>query len=801
VNALAALAISGVLAQIPPAFAPTGDASVDAGKISYDLGTGRYVLEGGVVIRRGAVALRAGHARYDPVTGEVDAAGGVLLTDPVRAVAAEAVHAVLGGAFEATEVVAFLKDEAVALGDAPTVEVARRLGRNRLSFRGAKVVASPDGRLRVEGARVTLCDCGLDRAPSWLVQAREADVIAGKRAILRGAVIYVTPRFLGVDRPVPVLPVPYLYLPLGDRQTGVLLPEFRSTASTGPAFALPVFFTLGRSADLTVTPTYAFGSYPFGISDPGSVRGPGADLELRWAPWLGTLGRLGLRYVQDLEGDSGASGAGAGGARLALTGEHVQRVSERTRLRVDLSLFDDPFQISEFRNDILLSAVDYTRSSALVEHRRRDAVLALDTSYLLVMRPDPALAAEFGRFGSDLPTLHRWPSVQAELLPVAVAGPLRLAARGGASRWAPLEGAAAAPRVATDRLDGRAELSAPILAGDAFVLSPFVRGAAVARFADGRDDSTSAWGVGGLAISTEVARRTGAWRHAVAPRIEWRAGSGVKGDLPDAPALDGWDVASPPTPEAPQLVSALPGGAFQQLRIAVANRLTLGGASILELEVGQDLDLRRGTLAELWATGVVAAGPVAARGSLRGLPFDSRPGGTPAHPFDSPLDGFTQLDLEARVANRRGDFLRAGLISLGPGASGSLVAGAEPLFDLRPVPGDRGEPIAQGSFGGQLRVGGATLGYHALVPGRRTLAGACHDDGLTQVVIAPLEVQQHTGTFGWDSPCRCFRLALTLQVDRCGKMGGGATLDLSALGTRLFGDAGGVNAARTGSTP
>jgi LPS-assembly protein len=796
VNALAALAIAGLLAQVPPdVLAPKGDASVDAGKISYDLGTRRYVLEGGVIIRRGAVVLRAGRARYDPVTGEVDAGGGVLLTDPVRAVSAEEVHAVLGGAFEATDVVAFVKDEAVALGDAETVEVARRLGRNRLSFTGVKLGAEPDGRLRVEGARLTLCDCGLDRAPSWLVRAREADVIAGKRAILRGAVVYVTPRFLGIDRPVPVLPMPYLYVPLGDRQTGVLLPELRSTKQTGVFLGLPVYFTLGRSADLTVTPTYAFGAAAQGDA---SVRGPGADLELRWAPWAGTQGRLGLRYVQDAEGDAGPSGAGDGGARFALTGEHVQRVSERTRLRADLSLFDDPFQVGEFRNDILLGAADYTRSSALVEHRRQDAVLALDSSYLLVTRPE--VAAGYGRFGAGLPTMQRWPSLQAELLPVRLAGPLRLAARGGAARWAPLEGAADAPRVATDRLDGRAELSAPLLAGDALVLAPFVRGAAVARFPDGRDDSASAWGVGGLAISTEVARRSGALRHAIVPRVEWRAGSGVQGDTPDAPALDGWDVGSPPTAEALQLVSALPGGAFQQLRLALANRLTLGGATLLELEVGQDLDLRRGALAELWATGVVAAGPVAARGSVRGLPFDGRPGGTPAHPFDSPLDGFTQLELDARVGNRRGDFVHAGLISLGPGASGTLVAGIDPLFDLRPVPGLRGEPVAQGSFGGQLRVGGATLGYHALIPGRRTVAGACRE-GAASVVTEPLEVQQHTGTFGWDSPCRCFRLAVTLQVDRCGKMGGGATLDLSALGGRLFGDAGGPTAARTGATP
>lgn len=783
-TALAVLLAAGILAQTPaaPPAPPAGgaalqagDVSVDAGRIAYDLRENRYALDGGVVLRRGEVVLRAGAARFDPATGAVDATGGVLLTDPRRAVAADAVHAVLGGAFEATDVVAFVKDEAVALGDAESVEVARRLGRNRLSFTGGRVAADEDGRIRASGARLTLCDCGLNRAPSWLVRARDADVVAGKRAILRGAVVYVTPRFLGIDRPVPVLPVPYLYVPLGHRQTGLLLPEYRSTQDTGPQLAIPVFVTLGPRADLTLTPTWApFGN---GDGDDASVRGPGAELELRWAPWVGTTGRAQLRWVQDLDGPSGPDGAGDGGARLALTGSHLQRVSDRTRLRADLSLFDDPYQLQRFRNDVLLRSTDYTRSGILAEHRRDDAVIGLDASYLLVMRP--ALAAEFGRFGTDLPTMHRWPSVGAELLPIRVAGPLRLSARAGASRWAPLSGEAVAPRSATNRLDGRAEVSAPVLAGDALVVEPFVRGAAVQRFTDGQGDAASAWGVGGVAVSTELARTGRVVRHAIAPRVEWRAGSGVEGDAPVAPALDAWDVS----PADARFASAIP-GAFQQLRLAVSNRVAVGAAEVLQLDVGQDVDLRRGALAELWATGVVSAGPFTARGIARGLAFDGRPGGEPAHRFDSPLDRFTQLQLDGRLGTRRGDFVQAGLISVGPGASGTLVAGVDPLFDLRPAPGD---PVAQGTVGGQVVLGGATLGYQALFPARQRTWRSCRE-GAPDVVIEPFEVQQHSATFGWTSPCRCFRVAAAVHVDRCGKVTPGAiVLELFAPGGSLLG--------------
>ena len=48
-------------------------------------------------------------------------------------------------------------------------------------------------------------------------------------------------------------------VPLGERQSGLLLPEVRSTGATGLTLTEPLYLTLGRSADATVTPAYAFG--------------------------------------------------------------------------------------------------------------------------------------------------------------------------------------------------------------------------------------------------------------------------------------------------------------------------------------------------------------------------------------------------------------------------------------------------------------------------------------------------------------------------------------------------------------
>ena len=128
-RSLAAAVAAGLLvAAAPPPPALQGDARVDAGTVVYDLATGTYRLEGGVVIRRGLVTLRARHAAYDPRSGEVTAAGGVLLSDATRVLAADGLRAVLGGDLHATGVVAFLKDGPVDLGAVATPAEAVRAG-------------------------------------------------------------------------------------------------------------------------------------------------------------------------------------------------------------------------------------------------------------------------------------------------------------------------------------------------------------------------------------------------------------------------------------------------------------------------------------------------------------------------------------------------------------------------------------------------------------------------------------------------------------------------------------------------
>ena len=290
----------------PPRRSPARVAArVNATTAAFDVATGTYRLEGNVVISRGAATLRAGKATYDPRTGEVTASGGVLLIDPTRVLSAEEVHAVLDGPFEAHQVVAYykLKPTAVRRGGH-----ARRGGplrrRTACAPRDAWWRALGDGRLRLEEARLTLCDCASGGAPSWELRARSSVVQPGEEARLEWPVLYITPRFLFIDRPVPVMTLPWFTVPLA--------PQGLRPAGA-PAQLDGADRLLGR---------------PAGLPDAGPHRRPDADPQLRLRP-VGR--RRGAR--RPLGARSGDLGRGALGPAFGRGGAAAARPAGRPRQR------------------------------------------------------------------------------------------------------------------------------------------------------------------------------------------------------------------------------------------------------------------------------------------------------------------------------------------------------------------------------------------------------------------------------------------------------------------------------------
>jgi LPS-assembly protein len=821
VTSFAALTAAALLAGLTaPAGLPavTGDVSFEAAQVVFRGETGRYELSGGAVIRRGGVVLRASRATVDPETGEVWASGGVLLLDATRAVQADTMHAVLDGPFEASEVVAFLKEKPLDPVRVASLAEARR-GRNRLSLTADRVEGDADGRLGIDGARLTLCDCGQGRAPTWELAAAGRTKVDGDRLSLSWPVLRVTPRFLGVTRPVPVLAVPWLSLPLRDRQSGLLFPELSARPSvTGFGIGLPVYFTLGRSADVTLTPEYFFGP-----EDPGSggaVEGPGLGVELRWAPAERAAGEVRLHLVQDLDRErlkpppEGSGAPGGGALRLSIEGSHRQSLGDRTRLAANLSLAQDAFVFRDFRGAGLPADAFYSRSDVLVSHRRERWVLDGGAAYLEPLAHDDRFRPGApSPFGLALPALHRWPSVTAQLLPSG-AGGLQLQGRVGVSRFAPFEGHEAPllptdpgfpraadqaparpplpagvtplPREAVTRGEARLQLALPALAGRTIAVEPWIRGAALGYAFDAVDPTAAAWGLAGLSASAELARRFGAVEHRIVPRVELVAGTAAwrPRDAPPYPAYDPWDRTDPDAEveldgEAAAMVqrlSAAPGGAYAQARATLGTRLAGPGGS-LGLTLGQDADVRAGRLAESFAALSAARGPLRLDGSVRLLAFGGRPPRTQGWER-SWLDELTRLHLGASLRDRRGDALRVSLDATGAGAVGAQGAGVDALFDLRP---STAPPEAWYRAGARLVLGGAALEYDAKITAREYPAYRCGGGETTPRALSAGRIVEQAAAVAWDSPCQCFTVRVRASRDACDNMAYGLDVDLSKI--------------------
>ncbi len=164
------------------------------------------------------------------------------------------------------------------------------------------------------GVRATACTCA---DPPWTLSASRASAIAGDGAWLTWPVLWAGS--------VPVAVAPAWYVPFGRRRSGFLLPELGWHAEDGPWGRVPLFLTLGQSADLTLTGGYRHG------------HGADAAGRLRWATTELDRGALGGRLVGTgwlAEGDGTAL---LGPLRFALDGIYAGDVGAWRTTRVRFS--------------------------------------------------------------------------------------------------------------------------------------------------------------------------------------------------------------------------------------------------------------------------------------------------------------------------------------------------------------------------------------------------------------------------------------------------------------------------------
>ncbi len=418
----------------------TAGAVLDAERIVYDKGRQAATAVGSVSLRllplpaqRGEVGRRPGEGQPIIVTADVVTVR--FEGDEVREVY------ILDG-------VALAKKGVTpeALEQARTPAAARALGKTVLRLEGNHLTR--DGpRWTADALTLVPCDCDFEH-PSWKVRSSTATLdTEAERISVLSPTVWV--------KGVPVLWLPWLSLPTTDRQTGLLFPHPSFTALNGFGLEQPVFVTLGRSADVTLTPgLYTGGGGVYG------VQGPRLGAELRYAPSRRTSGQatVGLLYDFRPQRDPVVPTLTTGrarGWRGEASWQHAQDFGGGAGVRVDASAHSDGYWQRDLVTDVIAREAGYLRSAATLFHRGADHLLGLD----VVLRQDlqwgydalgfaPSVAGSTApRFGPA--TLQRLPGLQFSLPLKPLAGPLAFSLEASAVRHSPLwthtgdEGAAA----------------------------------------------------------------------------------------------------------------------------------------------------------------------------------------------------------------------------------------------------------------------------------------------------------------------------------------------------------------------
>lgn len=653
-------------------------------------------------------------------------------------------------------------------------EELEALGTSSAILSGSHLKRVGEGQWEVDRLSFTPCDCAPGEA-SWRVESSRATVdLQGEHASLWFPTFYV--------KSVPVLWLPWAYLPLSSRRTGLLVPRPDFSALNGFTLDAPLFITLGESHDLTLTPGYYFG----GPEERVGIRGPRLQTELRYLPSTRTSGRatLGLLYDQKRQRDPVHASPldRPRGLRAEGSLQHAQELGGGWFDRVDASFVSDGYYIRDLTADVLAREADYLRSTASL-YRRADELYA---GVELGIRQ--ALGGwGYGWFGSDRladgtlvhgpNTLHRLPAILLALPERPLFGPLQGGFRVEYVRLSPLaggtgdEGSAAnegrfeleeegiltrlsteelrqrlfcptctlleegqgdrqyqpGEREARHRVDLSPRLSASFSLGELAQLTPYAafRQDLYLGEVTGRRHGRG-YPLLGAALTTELSRTFGqghgSLRHSVSPALEARYLPFVLGDLP-AP-YDEVDAAIPLGAGRRWLQAA---AELRQRLLRKEGDLT---RELLRLDLGQGLDLSEGRLGDAFGRLAGSLGPVSFQGA--------------AH-YELASRRLALLSTQASLDTGRGQ-VAAGYQNLLLQGSERSRRGLDALVGSAAIAADSAR-VDQLSFSAQTAFRfGLSLQYEALLGGQS----------------GRLALAQHALLLSYGPACDCWKVNLAL---------------------------------------
>jgi LPS-assembly protein len=373
---------------------PSGETvELAADYVLYDPARQVLTARGHTVLRSGEVLLRADEVTYDQAHEVAVARGNVMLVSGQMAAVADEVTVDVKSLEANVKGGLFMQKRGVspeALLAAQTPKELRDLGETPVLLSGTRIKRTGQNSFEVDGLAFAPCLCDAD-TPIWRMEASRATVELGDHATLTWPVVYV--------HSVPVFALPWVYLPLSERRTGLLVPRPTTTGLNGLSLEQPVFVTLGRSYDLTLTPAFYLGSAEEEVSryipstgetitrnEPVRVgiSGPRLLTEFRYVPSVFTEGRATLGLLYDLKpvrnpvtGDFFLDTQHElvrerRGLRGEASLQHKQELGGGFHDRIDAFFVSDGFYTRDVTADIVARENQYLRSTGVLYHRGDD---------------------------------------------------------------------------------------------------------------------------------------------------------------------------------------------------------------------------------------------------------------------------------------------------------------------------------------------------------------------------------------------------------------------------------------------
>ncbi|WPB82461.1 LPS assembly protein LptD [Archangium violaceum] len=814
VGLLLTLALTTTAGQLPVPSAPgelLGETVELTGDVRVETEPGVLVVaRKNAVLRSGTSVLRADEISYNHTTQVAEARGNVLLV--MRGLVGFAEHLTLDRQTRTLtaenangEGAAFVQKENVspeALAGLETAEQLAKAGKNAFSFTTRGLHIREDGAYELEGSSFTPCDCDV-LTPTWRISTSSAKLTPNESATLTLPAVYVYG--------VPVLLLPWVYLPLSQRASGLLLPEVTGSGLSGFQLDQPLFLTLGRSYDLTLSPGYAFGTEPLEPTQ-GSlgVKGPRLSTEFRYVPLAdpegnpAMEGRLWTQLLYDLKPERDplnynvlAPGAPQRGLRGWGLLEHRQKLGNGFFARADVKLFSDGFLFADTTtNSAFARSYYYVPSTATVYHRGPDDYAGLALAYRQDIRWGYSL---FGAGDVARPTVFQeLPTLRYALPTRPLLGPLNGGVEVELSWLSPLdqllgdEGTDGTywpllpdsdgtqgngrfdpgERQARTRLDVMPRVNATFDLGGVLRLTPYLAvRESLYLYEVTRETNHRGYGMVGAYMDTELSRVFGeganAIRHSILPSVEVRAVPHVFGQ------------GSPQIYD--EVDAAVPANGFFQGQVALRQKLLAragptGTRELGRLDVVQGVDFLERRLGETSGRILAVLGPVTAEARGR-------------------LDLFTP-DTEERLTQlsaRIGWSIIQNRLSVSAGYERALASSEQvrrpidmllppPLAPQVPDPGTAvscssdaafaNKPIDRVLLGAETRLPfGLNLGYSAEV--QRKDPARCD--------VAELFSQ--TLSVSFSPSCDCWRLNAWTRVGPGTTFDGGLSVTILNLGT------------------